>query len=401
MFVAFFIFAFISPVIAFVYSCYQALETKKTYYFFCIAFLLAFFSAVMPPWADGYRYMLIYQHAEQVTLGDISILESARWDVLYTYLSVIFNYFNCDFWDFRFFLCCSALCCWAFVFKDVVEKNIDILENKKIFLIVFLLFICGVNYVHLSGGLRYAPAMFWMFAACYLLMKKQYFMGFVFATLSIFLHYSMVMVPVVMLVAFITRKERLSTVAILIIPILLSVVSVFAGDYIVFLDDTTDYNLGSEAYVNGYWAAPDDTTWRRDLRETFNFTMFAVFYYVFAIREEGHKSYWRKLAIFCSWMCFFTYNFSALRDRVMVFCYLLWITDICITCCATKEWKRKAYLLLLMLCLWQGLNCYAGRKSIFNPIALKSLLYPAWTVKYDFYDSHWMLKNLDDGGDFR
>jgi len=379
------------------YSCYQAIDSKKTRYFWSVGLVIAFCYTVLPPSHDAYRYYFMFQEAQLdfLNVGYLSTYRSS--DILYALGSLLFKSLGLNFYYFRYLLIFSAIACWIAILNDILKKNPEIQSDRKLYLLTIGLFFLAVNGFRLAYFMRYLPAVFLMTGAYYMLTHKSIKLGIILAIAAPLLHFSTYSFLLVLLGAFFLRNITFPKVLKIVVPIILLCSSELIP-YLLQLPGLNKFSFLSDTYISGYWYSVE-RSWRHEVYGLVISSAFFVSYYYYATKESC-KGVWSSCVLLISWLCFAVYPFFIVRERFIWFGSLILLIDFCMAAANNPKFKKRITLLIVLLLLGQICNFYAFRREATNSVTLKSIVLPGWSLPLHFYDELWMMQYLNDGGDW-
>lgn len=219
---------------------------------YMIGMFFSLFGAFLPPATDAYRYRQDYYEA---TSFSFNFLSDKGKDCLYPLLSYIFNSMGFSFESYRFVLLLFCYIIYIWLFFDVVSCKKSI--SNKMYVLLAFSFILSIRIFTLSYGIRFGVASIWIVFSLYLLSTRRCFGGVLFAILSVLMHFSMLIMVVLIGAALVLQLVKVSIrykiVTIFLFAISLSLSLRLYIDFFSVLIGSDFVSTYSNAYVEGSW----------------------------------------------------------------------------------------------------------------------------------------------------
>ncbi len=350
---------------------------------FVLAFVIAIFIGIMPPYADTYHYYLYYKQSRNFVFDWFTTSK----DFLFYVLSYIFNSFNIQYIYFRSFLVMLEMLIFSWIFYDYLQRNDIFLENKKYFFCSVIILFLSIDFMFIGFMIRYVLAGTFLILSIYLFHRSNSLISLIFLFLSISSHYGVLLFLPCFVLAWLFRgKITILTKIIICIVFLLSGTLIF---HIIYNLLPNFFHV--DKYVNGTWSGFEYKSFNGMMYYVIQYYVLSgitILIYVFQRHENnfGERITFFSILMFCC-IC----SFSELSQRVW------WILKILISLSLITSIIRnksnlnlsKLYFLIGLLFLSQTMFVYGFREAIFDLDNLKHLLSPVTFLLGDSYDDYY------------
>lgn len=363
---------------------------RKRYAIYLLSFFMGLLAILWAPTGDLYRHNMSYFNY----IGEKDFeLGWSQFDFVLHYLSWMFANNGINFEIIRFLFVLTSYLCIDWIFFDLIKKYE--LPNKYYHLCFAILFF-SVNYFNITFGLRYGFGCVIIGTGYYLIFHNNNKLGWLFALFSVFIHYSLVFVLLILILGkFVKPKTKIAYIGLLffLIP------STFLIETIIGFLPIGDIAKGIlTTYTSGYWSG-EFLEERSLLYRIATFTWNIATYY----------------ALFC----FYTSKIKARNDSMITLLVLLW----CISSCSTELYSRITQVISIPLILWMVYNfarkqspvshlkilrtllifaficnAYSMRFVIYESRYSKLFFYSSWNILTEKYDRTWINRNVNYDG---
>lgn len=275
---------FISPLLSLPFI-FVEIYNKKRYAQTLLALFMGFASWLFPPIYDSYRhYLTFFEVNSNPYFFDENF--GAKFDFILLSLDQLYGKIGLSFEVVKFTLSFIAYEIVFWLFRDILKRNPNLEKN---YFLIFVFFFLSVPFIDITVGIRQVSASFFFILGIYLLFYKNKF-GYIFALLSIFMHYSFLLyiIPFVILAKKrfqISNKKTFTLIFLIFIffnPVLINIL-------LSHLPLSANMFALADAYLNGYYSTA--RTEGRNLNYMFFFwlTKIDLFIYIYLCIKEKNN----------------------------------------------------------------------------------------------------------------
>lgn len=244
----------LSPIVS-LWDIFHRIKARDTRYLYLLGMFFVLFGAFYPPVSDNYGYWeRYYESADFEFNWAFYLLQTEYRDFLYRFLSYLGYSIHLPYEYFKFLLLSSCYILYVWMFNDIVEKHPVLYEHRRLYYFSVLSLFLSIRFFTIISGVRFGVASSWVVVAIYLLLDKKYAKGVLLYALSFFMHFSMLMILPIMLLAYIIYRLKVPYFFLLIIPIPMVIFPV--QSFGTFLQEifTDNEMIQESSYINGEWS---------------------------------------------------------------------------------------------------------------------------------------------------
>ncbi len=383
----------LSPLLSLPFILYSASNREKI----CGAMISVFMGIVAMLWAptgDLYRHNMDYFYFQQMNWYDFIYYLKYKPDFLIYLLSFVFAKLNINYEFVRFILVFVSFQMSFNVFLDAIRCS-EKMSRYHVF--VFFVFFFSVPFFWIVLGVRFSTAACLFVYGLYYYLKYAKKEGLIYITISLFIHFSMIL-PLLVLVM---SKIRLKWSNRFLFLVLLMVLIFFRPSFLQYLIDVLfggNYiHLYLSAYISGYWNGEylEDHSFKFLLSNILtSISMYPLFIIAMkVVTRQRFDEYVRMLLIMICvcLMVSYTLYFRYALLMVLILVYYLFGWHLCILS------KKNIICLFLFSLLSFTSQIYSWRRelTISNE---KLLFYPIPVSLSSSYSYEWLLENINYDG---
>lgn len=366
---------------------------------YMIGAFFSLFGAFLPPTSDAYRYREEYYNSSSYSF---EILGIGNKDCLFQILSNLFRFVGFSFESFKFVLLLMCYYLWIEIFYDIVcKKNI----SRHLYFWLAWCVIFSIRLFTLAYGIRFGVASIFSIYSLYVFCKKKFVWSFVFIFLSVLMHFSMLIVLVMMIGAcglmLFRINLRVKMIVLLTLMLLVSASLVMYVDIFAVFVGNDFISTYSKNYIDGHWGTQSMLAWL-----SFNGLLFTIGrvlpimiigVYCSRVKSNSFLANFFVISVLLlaiSWSSItLLLRFSNLAIMIG-FVFLLQNIE-----CLNNPLKKAQVLFFSFLTVFLFYS-YAMRDDLKYGRQYYALLCPIYSFSTDLYPDAWVNRNLRNDGLF-
>lgn len=387
----------VSPLLAiYVYAKGISLNVKGSYYF--MAYVFALWGAYYPPVSDRYRYREIYYTSEPINWDNLYTLDGHK-DWLYNYLSYIFNNIGFSFELFSLLIIVICYSIYTWIFLDIVEKRQSVYRDKKIRILAWYVLLFSIRIYSISIGMRFGTASVLLVLSIYLWFTNRKSIAVFCYALSVFMHFSMLMLIPLYAISKIFCFHLLST-RLKVVIIIIS--ALFFSSGISTILQLYNINLlanSIDAYINGEWNTENMLASFNANAIIFEILKIApVFVLILFYLKDSTNTFFSSLLFsFILLLCISSISLTLLLRYSSITISLLCIYMLK-DGTLSYEQLRKSLIIFIGVFLMYS---YTYRRAIGMGYQFQAVICPISLISHHSYSDSWVYSRIDVDGDYR
>lgn len=349
------------------------------------------------PSGDVYRYQLDYEFFKTLNFHDFSNLP--KLDLVLPWLLFLFGKAGINFEFVRLTLCVISYILYFNIFVDIVHKNDNLCESRRVTFYSFLMFFFFIGFAGFLTGVRYSFATSLCFYSVYQIIYNNKGWGWFILVFSVITHYSMflILLALVIIKLFKPKINRFNLIIALLIGFILSSILLNYLIDILPLNEIIKTRLLDYTKEDAIVNLSEHTI---GYRLSFLFTYFSIYpallLVLYKCKDYSTFLVFVFICIALSLMTniFTSYSrYAALGVIFFIFPFLLQYK--------TLFTKFQLYSFVLLSFLVYATSVYTFRKEISYGKEYKILYLPLPAILMTTYDMNWINENIMSDGDLR